>query len=203
MLNMLSVTPADRANNPILAVRRNWAGETELARRAAPVLEHDLGKRLALRRGCAAQLGDDRLGHLEIGAGLRAIWVRDHRRSAGIGFLADQQVERDLAEKVHAKLLGGASRAAVAEDLGAAAAVRADEVAHVLDDAEHRHVHLAEHVERLARVEQRDVLGRRHDHRAGERHTLRHGQLRVAGAGRQVDHEIVQLAPLDVAKHLL
>ena len=36
MLNMLSVTPTDRANNPILAVRRNWAGETELARRGAP-----------------------------------------------------------------------------------------------------------------------------------------------------------------------
>ena len=88
-------------------------------------------------------------------------------------------------------MLGGLAAAAVAEDLFALAAVAADEVAHVLDDAEDRHVHLAEHRQALAGVDQRHVLRRRHDHRAGERHLLRQRQLRVAGAGREVDdHEI-------------
>ena len=31
---------------------------------------------------------------------------------------------------------------------------------------------------------------------------LRHGELRVAGAGRQVDDQHVELAPFDVAQHL-
>ena len=78
----------------------------------------------------------------------------------------------------------------------------ADEIAHVLDQAEHRHVDLAEHVEALARIQQRDVLGRRDDHRAGQRHRLRHGQLGIAGAGRHVDDQDVQAAPVDVAQHL-
>ena len=83
------------------------------------------------------------------------------------------------------------------------AAVRADEVAHVLDDAEHRHVDLAEHRQPLAGVDQRHVLRRRDDHRAGERDALRQRQLRVAGARRQVDDQVVERAPFDVAEELL
>jgi hypothetical protein len=37
--------------------------------------------------------------------------------------------------------------------------------AHVLDDAKHGHADLAEHLQALARVEQRDLLGRRDDDR--------------------------------------
>ena len=65
-------------------------------------------------------------------------------------------------------------RAAVAEDVGALAALGADEIAHVLDDAEHRHVDLAEHVEALAGVDQREVLRRGDDDGARQRHLLRH-----------------------------
>jgi hypothetical protein len=68
-------------------------------------------------------------------------------------------------------------------------------VAHVLDDAEHRHLDLAEHVQPLAGIDQREILRRRHDHRAGKRHLLRHGQLRVAGARRHVDDQHVEFAP--------
>ncbi len=93
--------------------------------------------------------------------------------------------------------------AAVAEDLAAPAAMRAQEIAHVLDDAEHRHVDLLEHVQPLARVDEGDVLRRRDDDRARERHLLRHRQLRVAGARRHVDDHDVELAPVDVAQHLL
>src|SRR6185436_4999183 len=96
-----------------------------------------------------------------------------------------------------------AAAAAVAEDLGALLAVAADEVAHVLDHAEQRDVELAEHADGLAHVGDRDAL-RRGDHdRARHRHALGHRQRHVAGAGRQVDDEVVELAPLHVAHELL
>jgi hypothetical protein len=43
------------------------------------------------------------------------------------------------------------------EDLAAPGAMRAQEIAHFLDDTEHRRVRLAEHVEPLAVIEQRDT----------------------------------------------
>ena len=48
----------------------------------------------------------------------------------------------------------------------------------------------------------REILRRRDDDRALERHLLRHGELRVAGARRHVDHHDVERAPLDFAQHL-
>ena len=62
------------------------------------------------------------------------------RRHAGVAALADRDVERHLAQEVEAVLLGEPLAAAAAEDLGRLAAVRADERAHVLDEADDRHV---------------------------------------------------------------
>ena len=73
--------------------------------------------------------------------------------------------------------------------------LRADVRAHVLDDAEHRHFDLLEHAQTLARIEQRDVLRRRHDHGAADRHSLRQRELDIARAGRHVDDQVVELAP--------
>jgi hypothetical protein len=83
------------------------------------------------------------------------------------------------------------------------AALRADVDAHVLDDAEDRDADLLEHLEALAGIEQGDVLRRGDDHRAGHRHLLGQGELDVAGARRQVDHQVVDVAPLRVAEQLL
>ena len=80
----------------------------------------------------------------------------------------------------------------LAEDVLLVAAVRADVEAHVLDDAEHRHVDLLEHLEPLARVQQRDVLRRGDDHGAGDRHALRQRELDVAGARRHVDDQVIE-----------
>ena len=80
--------------------------------------------------------------------------------------------------------------------------LRADVHAHVLDDAEHRHVDLLEHLEALAGVGQRDVLRRGHDDGAGHRHALRQRELDVAGARRHVDDQVVELAPVGVAEQL-
>ena len=74
---------------------------------------------------------------------------------------------------------------------------------HVLHDAQDRHADLLEHLDALLGVEQRDVLRRGDDHRAGHRHALRQGQLDVAGAGRQVDDQVVQVLPVGLAQQLL
>ena len=73
-------------------------------------------------------------------------------------------------------------RAAMAEDLVALAALGADEIAHVLHDADHRHIHLAEHVEPFAGIDQGQVLRGGHDHRARQRRLLGQRQLHVARA---------------------
>jgi hypothetical protein len=77
--------------------------------------------------------------------------------------------------------------AAGTEDVLGMAALGADVDAHVLDDAEDGDADLLEHLQALARVEQRDVLRRGDDHRAGHRHLLRQRELDVAGARRHVD----------------
>ena len=117
-----------------------------------------------------------------------------HDRLALVAALGHVRIDRDLAEERHAGFLGQFPAAAVAEYV-MALAVRADEVAHVLDDAEHRHAHLAEHFQALASVDQADVLRRCDDDGAGQRSRLRQRQLGVARAGRQIDYEIIELAP--------
>jgi hypothetical protein len=61
---------------------------------------------------------------------------------------------------------------------------------------------LAEHVEALAGIQQSDVLRRGNDHRPGQRNALAHGQLGVAGARRHVDHQDIQVAPINIAQEL-
>src|SRR5258705_13911282 len=68
----------------------------------------------------------------------------DHR-IARIGGGADRHVQGDFAEERHAEFFGLVPCAAMAEDVGPGAAMRALEIAHVLDNAEHGHVDLPEH----------------------------------------------------------
>src|SRR5262249_2350896 len=138
----------------------------------------DDARRLALAVAeCRGDLVPDTRGDGLKGPGVRTVWLGDDDRMAAVGGLADREVGRDSAEELGAELLGFPAGAAMAEDVAALAAMGAEEIAHVLDDAEHGHVDLAEHVEALARIEQRDVLRRRDDDGAGERYLLRHGEL--------------------------
>ena len=66
---------------------------------------------------------------------------------------------------------------------------------HVFHHAQDRHLGLVEHGDAFACVDQGDVLWRRYDHRAFERHALGDGELGVAGAGRHVQHQHVQRRP--------
>ena len=125
------------------------------------------------RRGLLPHAGVERFHHgaamsrKALACGLPGRLADD--RAAVVGRVADPAVERHFAEERRAERLRLVARAAVGENVGAAAAMRADEIAHVLDDAEHRHLDLLEHRDAAPRVDQREVLRRRDDHRAGER----------------------------------
>ena len=62
-----------------------------------------------------------------------------------VAAFANRLIDRNAAEERHAELGRHLLAAAVAEDVGLVLAVRADEVAHVLDDAERRDVQLLVH----------------------------------------------------------
>ena len=81
--------------------------------------------------------------------------------------------------------------------------MRAGEIAHILDDAQNRHADLLEHMNRFARVLERDVGRCGDDDGTGERRGLNQDELYVAGAGRQIDDEVIEVAPVDIAQELL
>ena len=64
-------------------------------------------------------------------------------------------------------------------------------------------LHLVEHEDRLARVFQRDVGGRGHHDGAGDGGGLDQRELHIAGAGRQIDHQVIEFAPIHAAQKLL
>ncbi|MNC98938.1 hypothetical protein D3C83_170520 [compost metagenome] len=77
-------------------------------------------------------------------------------------------MERNLAEEIGAELCRRLAGATVTEDVRLLSAMRADEGAHVLDDAEDGHLRALKHGQALARVDEGDVLRRRDDDGAGE-----------------------------------
>src|SRR5207302_9883317 len=89
-------------------------------------------------------------------------WIEDENRLAAVAADYDLRIDRDFAEEGDAEEFGGFAAAAVAEDFFALAAVAADEVAHVLDDAEDGHVDFAEHRQPFAGIDQRHLLRRRY-----------------------------------------
>src|SRR5690349_3497789 len=119
---------------------------------------------VAAMRGRSALHGaDDGVRDREIRLRHGRARLRDDDRPALVAADRDLRIERNLSQEGHAELLRRARSPAVLEDLLAVPALRADVVGHVLDDAEHRHVDLLEHREALARVDERHVLGSRHD----------------------------------------
>src|SRR6266571_1375220 len=132
-----------------------------------------------------------------------AVGIGDHGRLARVSVLADIDVERQGPEQLGAVLPAHTLGAALPEDVLLVTAVRADVRAHVLDDAEDGNADFLEHLEALAGVDERDVLGRGDDHGARHRHLLGERELDVAGAWRHVDDEVVDIAPARVLEQLL
>ena len=120
---------------------------------------------------------------------MRALRSRQDDRLAGIRGFANLGCQRNFTKKVRAELGGGFSRTAMRKNIGPFVAMRTNEIAHIFNYAEHRDIDLFEHGDTAADIEEGDVLRRRNDHCAGERHALCHGQLCIARAGRQVAYQ--------------
>src|SRR5262249_28527006 len=111
-------------------------------------------------------------------------------------------MQRNLAEERNTLPLRLVARPAMAENIRARAALRAEEIAHILYNPKHRNIDAVEHGNSAPRIDQREILRCRDDHRTLERYLLRHGELRVAGAGRHIHDENVERAPFHLAQHL-
>src|SRR6476620_2926589 len=85
-------------------------------------------------------------------------------RYAGVAAHADRLVDRNAAEEWELQIVRQRFAATRAEDVGLVPAARADEVAHVLDEAERRHVQLLIHPDGPQGV------GERHGLRCGDDH---------------------------------
>src|SRR5438309_8071050 len=124
-----------------------------------------------------------------------ALRVGDHGRLARVRLLADGDVERQCSEQLGAVFPAHALRPTLAEDVFLVTALGADMGAHVLHDPEDGNADFLEHLEALACIDERDVLGRGDDHQPGHRHFLGERELDVSGAGRHVDDEVIDVLP--------
>src|SRR3954453_5086711 len=119
----------------------------------ALALFHDKPRGRAAHRGLAGDFFPHARGDVAEGLSVGRVRLRHGDRAAFVGGLADRQIEWYLAEKIGAEPGGLAASAAVGEDVAALAAMRAQEIAHILYDAEHRYVDLLEHRQALASVD--------------------------------------------------
>jgi hypothetical protein len=127
----------------------------------------------------------------------------EHRGSATVAGFADIGIELDFPKVGNSKLLRRLLRPAARENIGLMIAVRADEVAHVLDHAYQIHLHLAEHFDGLAGILQRNIGGRGNYDRAGERNGLNQRQGYVSRARRQIHDQVVERYSNHRAQELL
>ena len=81
--------------------------------------------------------------------------------------------------------------------------MRAGKRRHVFNDAEDWHIHAPEHCQRLGDIRKGHILWRGHKDASSNWHRLRQRELCIRGSRRQVNDEIVEVAPLHVAKELL
>jgi len=125
----------------------------------------------------------------------------------GHGFSAvaafpDDGFEGDLSEEGDLDAVAFLLRASLTEEVIAFAVV-AFKVGHIFDEAEDGDVHFGKHGDGLASIDHGDFLGSGDDKGAIEGDGLDEGQLDVAGAGREVEDEDVELAPGDLLEELL
>src|SRR6266446_639485 len=144
----------------------------------------------------------DGAGEVEHTFCAEGIFAEQRDGFAGVAADADAGIDFDFAEDGNAVGLRGFCAFAVAEDVDGLAAVGAGEGAHVFNGAEDLDVNLAKHFDGFANVGEGDGGGRGDDDGAGDRDGLDQSELHVAGAGREIDDEMVELAPLHAAQKL-
>src|SRR5690606_1238225 len=91
------------------------------------------------------QLRPDGVRNRRIGIGLLPLGLDRDDWRAPVREFANARIERNLTQKAHAEPLRLVGGTPMAERLGPAAAMRARQIAHVLDDPENGDVDLVEH----------------------------------------------------------
>ena len=124
-------------------------------------------------------------------------------RCARVGAITDAWIDWNLAKEVQIHLFREFLAAALFEDVGDFAAVRAGEAAHVLNDAQNGKVELTAEIDGTADVRSGDFLRRRDDDGFRVWNHLADAERFIACSGRAVDDEIVEFAPFDVCDELL
>src|SRR5215469_9548619 len=143
-----------------------------------------------------------RPGHAIQTLGRRRGFSLCRHRHSRIAAEPDPWVNFDFAEHRHAILDRCLRAFAVPENIHGFAAVRAGKRAHVFHHAEHFHAYLPEHFDGFANIRQRHRRRSRHHNRSGHSHGLNQSQLHVARAWRQVDNQVIQLAPFHATQKL-
>ena len=198
-----SKAAASRTGAPALACPRQASGYWTTGSSVPPMggasaaAGSCLQDRQLLRRG-----GDDAAGGLADRLRGRGVGFVGGQRRAGVGVLAQRLGERDLAEQGHIELVGEELAAALAEDREALAA-RGREAGHVLDHAQQLEVDFLSHLGAAAGDRLRSGLRRGDDQDLGLGEQLGEGHGDVAGARREVEQQVVELAPGDVLEELL
>src|SRR5689334_2487176 len=95
--------------------------------------------------------------------GMRRVLAFEDSGLTRVAAPADVGIEFHIAKESQVKLLGCPLSAAFRKNVDLVLAVRADEITHVLNQPDNVYLHLAEHLDRFARVLQRHV-GRSGDH---------------------------------------
>ena len=150
-------------------------------------------------------LVDNVFGEFLEGAAGEGVRVKCDRLAAVAAF-ADALHDGDLSQQGDMQLFRQSLAALFAEEV---IAVRRQfggrKPGHVFNQTQDGDVHLlaCEHADAFAGVGEGHLLRRGHHDGACDGQRLYHGQVDVAGSRRQVDEEVVQIAPVGVANELL
>ena len=154
--------------------------------------------------GPDAHPGGDRTGERRQRPGGRPGLALGHGRHADVAALADRHVERHSAQELQAMLLGEALAAAAPEDLGQLTAVRDRRTPFMFSTTPRIgtliRLNIASALPTSVRATSCGVVTSTVRPDGTDCASV---ELRVGGAGRQVDDEVVELAPVDVAQELL
>lgn len=121
---------------------------------------------------------------------------------AGIACGGKGGIDGKTAQDIEAVLRGDLIELALAKDLDLLAAIGTLDIAHVLDDTQHGHVHLLGHVDSLGDDHRHQVLWARDDHDAVDRQRLKDGEGHVTRARGHVDQQVVERTPGGLAPKL-
>src|SRR3954452_23568740 len=161
------------------------------------------------KRDCCFLIARDRQLRSELAGGVaerfgrRRLRLRDRDRHPGVPTRPDWLVERNATEERDGEIGGEFFSSPLAEDIALVPTFGTHEVAHVLDDAQRRHIQLLIHPHGAPRVGNRNDLRSRDDDAAGDGDRLAQRERDVAGAWWHVDDQIIDILPSRAAEELL